>query len=91
MISTDQLNSIIEDTANGICKRVVVSLEGEATSKLKAYQKYGEDVYPDYIYIRNDGWTLGACEKFQLVAYNMWRTDWIGRYNLKEKVFELYV
>ena len=60
--------------------RVVVDREGEAKSPQRALQEDG--VQPDVVFLRNDGWTLGAPKAYHDVALNMWREDWVGYVDL---------
>jgi len=53
--------------------RVIVDEDGhaippEAASKMA--------INSDIIFVREDGWSLGAPEEFEDIAYNMWRNDW---------------
>lgn len=57
-------------------RRVVLNTEGEAVSQEKAYRLQNE--FPDVIFIRNDGWTLGAVKALVSTAEAMWPDDWIG-------------
>jgi len=52
--------------------RVVINSEGEATSPARA------KIDSDVVFIRNDGWTLGAPSRFEEVARQMWADMWIG-------------
>ena len=56
--------------------RVVINLHGEATTPRRALDDH--DVEPTVIYIRDDGWSLGAPEAFEQVAANMWRDEWVA-------------
>lgn len=56
--------------------RVVVNQDGEATSSKKAREQYG--INPDIIFIREDGWSLGAPWQFENVAWGLWAKEWIG-------------
>jgi len=55
--------------------RVVVSGDGEAKPPLKA--KREDDIEPDIIFIRDDGWSLGAPAVFKEVADGMCAGDWV--------------
>ena len=55
------------------CRRVVVNREGEAWSFSRAFER---GIKPDVIFIRNDGWTLGAPSSLEDVAFDLWKKDW---------------
>ena len=54
--------------------RVVYNAEGDATTPRQAAAEYG--VHPEIAFLRNDGWTLGAPKKLELVAFTLWKGDW---------------
>lgn len=56
--------------------RVVINFEGEATSSRRAREVFG--VSPDVVFLRNDGWMLGAPASLESVAFKIWRNEWIG-------------
>lgn len=56
------------------CDRVVVATDGSAVSWQQATQDYG--IQPDVIFVRNDGWTLGAPNWLRNVAYALWSDCW---------------
>lgn len=56
--------------------RVMVNREGDATTWNHAFEAYR--ITPDIIFVRNDGWSLGAPRKYENVAYRLWENDWIG-------------
>lgn len=33
---------------------------------------------PHIMFVRKDGWILSASPKFEKVAYNMWKDEWVG-------------
>ena len=55
-------------------QRVVINEAGEATTFLRAAEEY--QISPDIIFIRDDGWSLGAPKQFQDVAEQMWADKW---------------
>ena len=57
-------------------KRVVVSPSGEAFPPPRARQECG--AMPDIIFIRKDGWSLGAPRALAAVAEGMWADEWLG-------------
>lgn len=56
--------------------RVVINAEQEAISPDRARNQHG--ISPDVIFIRNDGWTLGAPKQFEAQAFGTWAGSWIG-------------
>lgn len=64
-----------EILANGPT-RVVVDVSGEAVPASRARQEYGAT--PDVIFIRRDGWSLGAPKSLASVAEGLWRDEWLG-------------
>lgn len=66
-----------------IVNRVVINNEGEAVNPNRAETDHG--ITPDIVFIRNDGWTLGAPKQFKDIAYQMWQNDWEYFYNSTNK------
>lgn len=58
-------------------RRIVVDKLGTAMSPDLA-KKLGPYTEPDIIYIRDDGWSLGAPKKFAKIAFEQWTLNWIG-------------
>lgn len=56
------------------CVRVVISKEGKAVSPTTAREEFG--LTPTIVFIRNDGWRLGAPQEFEQDAYNLWKDTW---------------
>lgn len=56
--------------------RVVINKDGEATTPERARRDY--HVKPDVVYIRNDGWSLGAPFELVDVAEKTWRGEWVA-------------
>lgn len=54
--------------------RVVVDSEGQAVNSRRATFEYG--VRTDIVFLRGDGWTLGAPKHLESVAYSLWRDEW---------------
>ena len=54
--------------------RVVVNESGEAKSINAAAAQDG--ISPDVVFVRGDGWVLGAPKRFASVAFQMWRKEW---------------
>jgi hypothetical protein len=55
--------------------RVMVSKTKSTTCRVATTQFHIE---PTIIFIRHDGWTLGANEKFEEAAYKTWPENWIA-------------
>ncbi len=60
--------------------RVVVSSNGEAISPFRA--KSDHDIQPEIIYVRDDGWALGAPKQFASVAFDLWAGNWVDSWVL---------
>lgn len=54
--------------------RVIVDDGGLGTTPEIAESQYG--ITPDIVFIRNDGWSLGAPFGFEGIAYRMWSDSW---------------
>jgi len=76
-----------EVMANGPT-RVVVSADGEAVPTPRARQQYGAT--PDVIFIRKDGWSLGAPKSLAHVAEKMWDDEWLGVVTLPSGSVKFY-
>jgi hypothetical protein len=59
-------------------KRVVINQEGVATTPLAA--RRDNNIEPDIIFLRDDGWTLGAPQRLAKLAHDMWADAWLGCY-----------
>jgi hypothetical protein len=57
--------------------RVVVAATGAVVSLSRA-RRLG--IEPDVIFVRADGWTLGAPWRFAPVAVHLWLDDWIEQW-----------
>jgi hypothetical protein len=56
--------------------RVVVSRDGGACRASRARDAHG--ITPDIVFVRADGWMLGAPARFESVAARMWAQEWVG-------------
>ncbi len=56
--------------------RVVINHDGEALSPRRARELHS--ITPDIVFIRHDGWTLGAPYYLARAAYLLWRDQWFG-------------
>jgi hypothetical protein len=68
-------------------RRVVINEHGDATTCQAALTKY--KVRPDIVYVRDDGWSLGAPAGLSDVALRLWQDAWIAKINLA--TFEILV
>lgn len=53
--------------------RVIVDEDGHAIPPDAALKMA---INSDVIFVREDGWSLGAPKELEDIAYNMWRNDW---------------
>ncbi len=58
--------------------RVLIASDGEAVSPGRT------TVRPDVIFVRKDGWTLGAPAALIADARRMWAAEWIEEWHLRE-------
>lgn len=73
----------VDDTTEGLVERVgrngptrvVTDRHAQATTPEAALAK---GITVDTIFVRGDGWTLGAPEALEWVAWNTWAGDWTG-------------
>jgi len=56
--------------------RVVINAEGEATTSRRARREF--KIFPHVIFVRDDGWMLGAPAHLIDVAEKMWEREWIA-------------
>jgi len=55
--------------------RVVINDEGEALPWSRAHQIH--NILPDVIFVRKDGWCLGAPISLEKTAFKMWADEWV--------------
>lgn len=65
---------IVLKGSHKMLNRVIVDYHGQAVPSHIAEERY--KIIPDIMFKRNDGWTLGAPEEFEDIAYEMWKGDW---------------
>lgn len=72
-----QMNTqqVIEHIRTHGPNRVVINSYGEAVAPNRAAAK---GITPDVIYVRNDGWSLGAPSQYESVACATWADCWVG-------------
>ena len=56
--------------------RVAINSTGEATTPFRAKEEHG--IVPTVVFLRNDGWTLGAPEHLRVHAQGMWSDAWVA-------------
>jgi hypothetical protein len=56
--------------------RVLVSQSGDALPPRRAKIDHG--ISWDIVFIRDDGWSLGAPSALEAIAYSIWPDKWIG-------------
>lgn len=56
--------------------RVLINAEGEGLGAARAREKHG--IKPDIIFIRRDGWTLGAPDWLEAEAFRQWPDQWVA-------------
>lgn len=70
----------LKEAVRGIMRggpdRVVINSEGDGIPPKRAWAQHG--ITPDVIFIRDDGWTLGAPAYLEDVAERLWRDQWVG-------------
>lgn len=69
-----EIEEVIEDIKLNGPDRVVVNEFCDTESPQKARELW--NVTPTIIYIRNDEWSLGAADPFEVLAYEQWKHDW---------------
>ena len=61
--------------------RVLIGADGTAVPPRRAREEY--DIVPDVVFVRNDGWSLGAPIEMRFVAHELWKEGWITVIYLK--------
>ena len=54
--------------------RILINESGEAV----APDKIGNEHIPTIIFIREDGWSVGAAAHLELAAFSLWKDDWVA-------------
>jgi hypothetical protein len=57
-------------------RRVIINAGGSAVGPERAWRE--NRVKPDVIFVRDDGWSLGAPERFREVAFRLWQSSWVA-------------
>lgn len=82
--------------------RVVVNNAGESISNAQLDEQMREllatkgidglstlkDCAPVIMFVRDDGWVLASSLKFERVAYNMWKDEWVGFVKCPDSIIE---
>lgn len=74
-LSPAELQKVILNAIKRGPTRVIVSRDGHAVPPGIALKDYC--LVPDVIFVRADGWTLGAPTQFAKVAYAIWADEWV--------------
>jgi hypothetical protein len=74
---SEKIKETIRSIIAGGPDRVVINASGEATSSTCARNEY--KIAPTVIFVRDDGWSLGAPEQFRHVARDMWSDKWVAK------------
>ena len=69
----DSIEGLVERMVRNGPTRVVIGRHAQATSPERALEK---GIQVRTIFVRGDGWTLGAPDALEWVAYNTWAGDW---------------
>jgi len=85
---TSYLQACVKNIMASGPSRVLIDATGTAVSSLRARRDHG--VEPDVIFIRNDGWSLGAPWHLFGAAEAMWPDQWIGILRRPETEAEPY-
>jgi len=65
------------------CHRVIINADGEALRPDRAESEHG--ITPDIVFIRYDGWGLGARECDRSVAYRMSPDEWTHFFTIADR------
>lgn len=69
------LASVLRNIAYNGPTRVVINSGGETKSSLRARKE--DNIVPDVIFVRHDGWSLGAPRGLVSEAESKWPGDWV--------------
>lgn len=58
------------------CRRVLINEYGETKTPRRAREENG--VKSDIVFVRRDGWSLGAPLHLERVAYELWADHWVS-------------
>lgn len=57
-------------------ERVLINKQGNATTPQMAKARYG--IIPHVIFLRDDGWTIGAPRHLENQAFALWASHWVA-------------
>lgn len=77
------LNEVIRAVELHGPQRVVIRDDGYSVSSGRAREE--NYVVPDVVFVRGDGWTLGAPASLRDVAQTMWSDDWVAELVLDDR------
>ena len=66
----------------GAIDRVVINGHGEALPPRRALEM---DIIPTVLFVRNDGWVLGAPTELSEVAESLWKGEWSAKVSIQEE------
>lgn len=69
-----EIDEVLENIKKVGPDRVIINEHGDGVSAKRAKEIH--NIIPITIFIRNDGWSLGAAEPFEVLAYQLWRDEW---------------
>jgi hypothetical protein len=86
-MSPEKNRDISFETAKDIARsepnRVLINAGGEAIPMKRALQ---QGIVADLIFVRNDGWSLGAPGYLEQEAYSLWSDEWLLIYHVPTDV-----
>lgn len=77
MMSDSMLATVRRQVQERGPDRVLVGASGEALPSARALELFG--LVPSVVFIRNDGWTLGAPSELERAAYLLWAGEWVAK------------
>ena len=69
-----EIEQILKDIKANGPTRVVINEYGDGVPSQRAREVH--NILPTTIFIRHDGWSLGASEPFERIAYEIWKNEW---------------
>ena len=83
-IDTQQINGFIVKAFAAGPDRVVTHTEGHGVKDTASQRRAGQmEIYPDVIFVREDGWTLGATYEMSIAARRLWQGRWVACLDLR--------
>lgn len=81
------LERLVQEIRERGPRRVVIDIRGEAVTPFSAKER---GITPAVVFIRNDGWSLGAPAEFEGAAEEMCLNDWVAVTRKPFATFEEY-